>query len=85
MSMRAGSATGQTTVTFYGEHLKAQAEEERLIKQAVQEMLENDGFYMLYQPQVDVMSRRLVGFEALAQRGATFRRENSYRLPRRMA
>ena len=30
-------------------------------------MLENDGFFMLYQPQVDVMSRRLVGFEALAR------------------
>jgi len=30
-------------------------------------MLENDGFYMLYQPQVDVRTRQLVGFEALAR------------------
>lgn len=65
--MRACSATGQTTVTLYGENLKALAEEERQIKQAIQEMLENDGFYMLYQPQVDVRTRQLVGFEALAR------------------
>lgn len=67
MAMRAGIHTDRTTVKLYGDDLKAQADEELRIRQMLQEMLENDGFYMLYQPQVDIKTHRVVGFEALVR------------------
>lgn len=53
-AMRSIKSTDQTSVALYGEALKALAREEWQGKRAIQDMIENDGFYMLYQPQVDM-------------------------------
>ncbi|MBQ8093217.1 MAG: EAL domain-containing protein [Clostridia bacterium] len=67
MAMCFGKNTDQTTVKLYDEELKAKAEAERRINQMIQEMLDNDGFYMLYQPQVDIKTHQVVGYEALVR------------------
>ena len=68
MAMRSEKAFERTAVLLYGEDLKAQAEEERRTKESLLEAFENDGFYMLYQPQVDLRTNRIHGFEALVRR-----------------
>lgn len=67
MAMRSAKSTDQTSVALYGETLKTLAREERQINLAIQDMIENDGFHMLYQPQVDIGSNLVVGYEALVR------------------
>ena len=67
LAMGPGTFFEQSVVNFYGDTLKAHAEEELEIRKALMDMVENDGFYMLYQPQVDVASGEVHGFEALVR------------------
>ena len=57
----------RNTVFVYSEELRKQALEEAEIKEKLMEAFENDGFYMVYQPKVNLQSNRLSGFEALVR------------------
>ena len=57
----------KTTVLLYGDELRKTVEEERKTKELLNDAIGNDGFYMMYQPQVDVGTRRVHGYEALVR------------------
>jgi diguanylate cyclase (GGDEF)-like protein len=58
---------GRSKVEFYSHELKAKAAEEKLICKKIAEALDNEGFYMVYQPKIDVRKLELTGFEALVR------------------
>ncbi len=58
---------GRGRAFIYAQELKDKAREEKLISEKLMEAFENDGFYMLYQPQVNTETIRVSGFEALVR------------------
>ena len=66
-AMRLAKAKGKNIVLEYSEELKAKAREENDIKKKVWHALENDGFFMVYQPQIDARTRSVSGYEALVR------------------
>ena len=54
-------------IFLYAEELKAKAREEKWIVEKIKEAIENDGFYLLYQPQVDSITEETSGYEALVR------------------
>ncbi len=52
---------------LYAEEMKARQREEARIKEKLLDAIENDGFYMLYQPQVDAKTQKTSGYEALVR------------------
>ena len=58
---------GKNGVVIYGDEMKAKAREELVIKEKLQRAFDNDGFYMLYQPQIDAQSKQVSGYEALVR------------------
>ena len=67
MAMKAEKVFDRTVVCLYDEDLKQRAEEEQTTRESLLEMLELEGFYMLYQPQVNLMNEKVHGFEALVR------------------
>ncbi|MCR5724831.1 MAG: EAL domain-containing protein [Treponema sp.] len=57
----------RNSVFVYSDELKKQAVLEAQIKEKLQEAFENDGFYMLYQPQIDLRTHAVSGYEALVR------------------
>lgn len=57
----------RNTAFLYSDELKKQAAEEVLIKEKLMEAFEKDGFYMVFQPQIDVKTRAVSGYEALVR------------------
>jgi len=53
------------SVQFFHEELNARVQERALLEQELQQALERGEFELHYQPKVDIMSSRVVGFEAL--------------------
>ena len=53
------------SVQFFHEELNARVQERVLLEQELQQALERGEFELHYQPKVDIMSARVVGFEAL--------------------
>ncbi len=58
---------GRNTVSVYSEELQKQAHEEARIKEKLKEAFDNDGFFMVYQPQVDSKTKKVCGYEALVR------------------
>ena len=58
---------GRNCVFFYSERLQEKARKEKYIREKLLDAFDNEGFYMVYQPKVDVRSIRLSGFEALVR------------------
>lgn len=58
---------GRNQVCVYSDHLKERAEEEHLISEHLLDAIENEKFFMLYQPKIDVKSRSVKGYEALVR------------------
>ncbi len=54
-------------IFLYAEELKAKAREEKWIVEKIKDAIENDGFYLLYQPQVDSHTEETSGYEALVR------------------
>ena len=52
---------------LFAEELKAKQRDEARIKEKLQEAFDNNGFYMLYQPQINAETKKLSGFEALVR------------------
>ena len=59
--------SGTNTVLEFSKEQKQKAKEELEIKEKVQDALENNGFFMVYQPKVDAATRKVCGFEALVR------------------
>ncbi|MBR5421967.1 MAG: EAL domain-containing protein [Lachnospiraceae bacterium] len=64
-AMFVAKTLGRNSVFFYGKELQEKARNEKHIREKVLEAFENDGFFMVYQPKVDVKSLALNGYEAL--------------------
>ena len=58
---------GRTTILFYDEELKNKFKEERKTRDLLNDAIENDGFYMVYQPQIELATQRVYGYEALCR------------------
>lgn len=56
---------GKNNYLFFYEDLKHQLKERTELESKVREALHNSRFYLLYQPQIDVKSGEVIGFEAL--------------------
>lgn len=56
---------GLNKVFFYSREMQEKETEEKWICTKILEALENDGFFMVYQPKVDVQKLTLSGYEAL--------------------
>jgi EAL domain-containing protein (putative c-di-GMP-specific phosphodiesterase class I) len=67
MAAEMGKTADRTTAVLYGDELKEKIEDERRTKELLLDAIENDGFYMVYQPQVDTFTREVCGYEALVR------------------
>ena len=56
---------GLNKVFFYSKEMQEKEAEEKEICAKILDALDNDGFYMVYQPKIDVKTLTLCGFEAL--------------------
>lgn len=57
----------KNTIFLYADELKAKAREEKSIVEKIKDAIENDGFYILYQPQIDSRTEQISGYEALVR------------------
>ncbi len=57
----------KNSIFLYADELKARAREEKYIVEKIKDAIENDGFYILYQPQVDSRTEQISGYEALVR------------------
>lgn len=67
MAVGAIKTFDRTTVLFYDDELRKTIEEERETKELLIDAIEKDGFYMMYQPQVEVDTKNIHGYEALVR------------------
>lgn len=67
LALYQAKAEGGGVHCAYEPQLHAQAEERRLLELALREALEKGELHILYQPVVDAMEERVVGFEALVR------------------
>lgn len=58
---------GKNGLVIYDEDMKKKAQEEIRIKDKLQHAFDNDGFFMLYQPQIDAQTKAVSGYEALVR------------------
>lgn len=54
-------------VIFYDRDLRSAVEDNMEVATALRKAIANEGFYVVYQPQVDLENMRVVGYEALAR------------------
>ncbi len=67
VAMNEAKSRGRGVVFIYAEELKQQAREEAAIKDKLTDAFDNDGFFMVYQPQVNSKTKKVCGFEALVR------------------
>lgn len=65
LSLYQAKEKGGGVVGFYEPHLRRQAEAKRMLQGELRRAFEQQEFELLYQPQVELRSRRIVGAEAL--------------------
>lgn len=58
---------GKNGIVIYDDEMKEKALEEIRIKEKLQQAFDNDGFFMLYQPQIDAQTKEVSGYEALVR------------------
>ena len=58
---------GKNQFAFFDEKLEAQIKLEHTMDKEIQTAIENDEFELYYQPQIDSISRRIIGAEALVR------------------
>jgi len=56
---------GKNGFCFYSQKLKNQAKEKLILEVEIRKAIEHDEFEMYYQPQIDLMTKKLIGTEAL--------------------
>ncbi|WP_081675833.1 GGDEF domain-containing phosphodiesterase [Butyrivibrio sp. AC2005] len=67
IAMYEAKQRGRNKAFKYSDEIKKKVREENKIKAKILEAFDNDGFFMLYQPQVDVQTKAVTGFEALVR------------------
>ena len=60
-------ARGRNGAFLFGDEMKERMREENNIKAKLLEAFDNDGFYMLYQPQINAKTKLVSGYEALVR------------------
>jgi diguanylate cyclase (GGDEF)-like protein len=65
MAMYHAKQQARGSIQFFHEELNARVQERVLLEQELQRALERDEFELHFQPKVDIMTSRVVGFEAL--------------------
>ena len=58
---------GKNKVFLYADELKDKAREEKWIGEKIKEAIDSDGFFILYQPQIDSQTEQTSGYEALVR------------------
>ena len=66
-AMYEAKSRGKNGIVIYDDKMKEKALEEIRIKEKLQHAFDNDGFFMLYQPQIDTQSKEVSGYEALVR------------------
>lgn len=64
-AMYEAKEAGRNTYRFYTKEMTEQALEHSFVQSAIRDALDQQQFYLVYQPQVDLKSGRLVGLESL--------------------
>ena len=67
LAMYEAKSRGKNGAFLYGDEMKERMREESRIKTKLMEAFDNDGFYMVYQPQINVQTRQVSGYEALVR------------------
>ena len=67
LAMYEAKECGRNCAVVFAEEMKAKLREENRIKAKLNEAFENEGFYMLFQPQVDAKTQEVSGYEALVR------------------
>ena len=56
---------GKNSYTYYSDEMTAKAKKRLYLEQEIRHALDNDDFYMVYQPKIDVKTSQVTGAEAL--------------------
>jgi diguanylate cyclase (GGDEF)-like protein/PAS domain S-box-containing protein len=64
-AMLSAKDSGHCTIRFFTDEMNAKAVEQLTIERNLRSALERDEFFLVYQPQVEIASGRITGFEAL--------------------
>ena len=67
IAMYEAKQRGRDKAFRYSEEMKKKIREENKVKAKILEAFDNDGFYMVYQPQIDSVTKEVTGFEALVR------------------
>lgn len=65
VAMETAKDRGKNTALLFSPEFEERAKNVNLLRQKVVDAIENDGFYMVYQPKVDTATKEVVGYEAL--------------------
>jgi len=65
LAMYRAKKSGKNRYHFYSERLDKEVRRHAMIQQALRYALDHDRFYLVFQPQVDLNSERLIGLEVL--------------------
>ena len=66
-AMYEAKVRGKNGIVIYDDEMKKKAQDEIVIKEKLQRAFDNDGFFMLYQPQIDAQTKHVSGYEALVR------------------
>ena len=64
-ALATAKATGRNTFSFFSREIQQQAQAQQRLEGALRRALDNDEFFLAYQPQIDSDAARIVGVEAL--------------------
>ena len=67
LAMYEAKSRGRNGAFLYGDEMKEKVRQENHIKAKLMEAFENDGFFMVYQPQIDAKTKKVNGYEALVR------------------
>ncbi|MCR5625851.1 MAG: bifunctional diguanylate cyclase/phosphodiesterase [Lachnospiraceae bacterium] len=67
VAMYEAKKRGRKCVYIYSERMKTKLREDNLIRAKLLDAFDNDGFFMLYQPQIDVNTGAVSAYEALVR------------------
>ncbi|MCR5656637.1 MAG: EAL domain-containing protein [Butyrivibrio sp.] len=70
IAMYEAKMRGRNKAYVYSEEMKSKVMEENHIKAKLLDAMDNNGFYMLYQPQIDAKTKKISGYEALVRMNA---------------
>ena len=65
VAMYRAKEDGRNSYQFYKEEMTAIAFERLFLENAIRKAIQNEEFFIVYQPQFDMLSRRIIGIEAL--------------------